>query len=340
MKNNDKSFIDLDNSEIQNLFKQFGAEPYRLQQINDWIYNKHIQEWQEMVNIPKELIISLNTETKLHPLKEINCSGSKNDPTQKYLFLTSKNNKIESVLMRQKNRTTICISSQSGCAVDCDFCATASMGFMQNLSSGEIVDQALQLSNRSSSKITNVVFMGMGEPFLNYKRVIEAAKIMNEKMEIGSRRITISTAGIVSKIYQMADDKLPYKLAVSLNAPNDDIRKKIMPLTLTNPINELLKAAEYYYNKVRRFITFEYVLLEDINSSEECAHQLIQLLNNIPCKVNLIPYNEIGSSYSRPDNYTINNFERILNEAPFTTTVRWSKGINIDAGCGQLAVSN
>ena len=198
MKNNDKSFIDLDNSEIQNLFKQFGAEPYRLQQINDWIYNKHIQEWQEMVNIPKELITSLNAETKLHPLKEINCSGSKNDPTQKYLFLTSKNNKIESVLMRQKNRTTICISSQSGCAVDCDFCATASMGFMQNLSSGEIVDQALQLSNRSSSKITNVVFMGMGEPFLNYKRVIEAAKIMNEKMEIGSRRITISTAGIVS----------------------------------------------------------------------------------------------------------------------------------------------
>ena len=340
MKNNNKSFIDLDNSEIQKIFKQFGAEPYRLKQINDWIYNKHIQEWQEMINIPKDLIASLNAETALHPLKEINCSGSKNDPTQKYLFLTSKNNKIESVLMRQKNRTTICVSSQSGCAVDCDFCATASMGFMQNLSSGEIVDQALQLSNRSSSKITNVVFMGMGEPFLNYKRVIEAAKIMNEKMEIGSRRITISTAGIVSKIYQMADDKLPYKLAVSLNAPNDDIRKKIMPLTLTNPINELLKAAEYYYNKVRRFITFEYVLLEDINSSEECAHQLIQLLNNIPCKVNLIPYNEIGSSYSRPDNYTINNFERILNEAPFTTTVRWSKGINIDAGCGQLAVSN
>ena len=246
MKNNNKSFIDLDNSEIQKIFKQFGADPYRLKQINDWIYNKHIQEWQEMINIPKDLIASLNAETALHPLKEINCFGSKNDPTQKYLFLTSQRNKIESVLMRQKNRTTICVSSQSGCAVDCDFCATASMGFMQNLSSGEIVDQALQLSNRSSSKITNVVFMGMGEPFLNYQRVIEAAKIMNEKMKIGSRRITISTAGIVSKIYQMADDKLPYKLAVSLNAPNDDIRKKIMPLTLTNPINELLKAAEYY----------------------------------------------------------------------------------------------
>ena len=128
MKNNNKSFIDLNNSEIQKIFKKFDVEPYRLKQINDWIYNKHIQEWQEMINIPKDLIASLNAETALHPLKEINYSGSRNDPTQKYLFLTSQRNKIESVLMRQKNRTTICISSQSGCAVDCDFCATASMG--------------------------------------------------------------------------------------------------------------------------------------------------------------------------------------------------------------------
>ena len=212
------------------------------------------------------------------------------------------------------------------------------MGFKQNLSTGEIVDQVLQLSNRSSLKITNVVFMGMGEPFLNYQKVVEAAKIMNEKMNLGSRRITISTAGIVSKIYQMADDKLPFKLAVSLNAPNDEIRKEIMPLTTTNPINELLKAAEYYYNKLRRFITFEYVLLENVNSDEKCARQLIHLLKNIPCKVNLIPYNEIESEYKRPSNSSINNFERILKEAPFTTTVRWSKGTNIDAGCGQLAV--
>ena len=216
MKNNDKSFIDLDNSEIQNLFKQFDAEPYRLQQINDWIYNKHIQEWQEMVNIPKELITSLNTETKLHPLKEINCSGSNNDPTQKYLFLTSKNNKIESVLMRQKNRTTICISSQSGCAVDCDFCATASMGFMQNLSPGEIVDQALQLSNRSSSKITNVVFMGMGEPLLNIDSVLESIRCLN--FDIGIAKIIPSTLsskppwpGIRFPVFLTFDNLLKYE---------------------------------------------------------------------------------------------------------------------------------
>ena len=338
MKNEVKSFIDFSSSEIYKALSECGADSYRLNQINDWIYSKYVQKWEDMANLPKDLLMKLSTLAPLHPLKEINCSGLGSDPTQKFLFLTSKKNKIESVLMRQGSRVTVCISSQSGCAVDCDFCATASMGFKQNLSTGEIVDQVLQLSNRSSLKITNVVFMGMGEPFLNYQKVVEAAKIMNEKMNLGSRRITISTAGIVSKIYQMADDKLPFKLAVSLNAPNDEIRKKIMPLTTTNPINELLKAAEYYYIKLRRFITFEYVLLENVNSDEKCARQLIHLLKNIPCKVNLIPYNEIESEYKRPSNISINNFERILKEAPFTTTVRWSKGTNIDAGCGQLAV--
>ena len=258
MKNEVKSFIDFSSSEIHKALSECGADSYRLNQINDWIYSKYVQKWEDMANLPKDLLMKLSTLAPLHPLKEINCSGVGSDPTQKFLFLTSKKNKIESVLMRQGSRVTVCISSQSGCAVDCDFCATASMGFKQNLSTGEIVDQVLQLSNRSSLKITNVVFMGMGEPFLNYQKVVEAAKIMNEKMNLGSRRITISTAGIVSKIYQMADDKLPFKLAVSLNAPNDEIRKEIMPLTTTNPINELLKAAEYYYNKLRRFITFEY----------------------------------------------------------------------------------
>ncbi len=338
MKNEVKSFIDFSSSEIHKALSECGADSYRLNQINDWIYSKYVQKWEDMANLPKDLLMKLSTLAPLHPLEEINCSGLGSDPTQKFLFLTSKKNKIESVLMRQGSRVTVCISSQSGCAVDCDFCATASMGFKQNLSTGEIVDQVLQLSNRSSLKITNVVFMGMGEPFLNYQKVVEAAKIMNEKMNLGSRRITISTAGIVSKIYQMADDKLPFKLAVSLNAPNDEIRKVIMPLTITNPINELLKAAEYYYSKLRRFITFEYVLLENVNSDEKCARQLIHLLKNIPCKVNLIPYNEIESEYKRPSNIAINNFERILKEAPFTTTVRWSKGTNIDAGCGQLAV--
>ena len=340
MKNTDKSFVDLDNQQIVDILNQLEAEPYRLDQLNDWIYNKYAQSWYDMTNIPLELIKKLDSEIELHPLKEIDSSGTNTDSAKKYLFSTGENNKIESVLMYQKNRTTICVSSQSGCAVDCSFCATASMGFKQNLSPGEIVDQVLQLSHKSKSRITNVVFMGMGEPFLNYRGVVNAAEILNKKMNLGSRRITISTAGIVSKIYQMADEKLPYKLAVSLNAPNDEIRKKIMPLTLKNPIKELIRSAKYYYSQIKRFVTFEYVLLKDVNSSEQCAYELIELLEGIPCKVNLIPYNEIGGVFSRPSDESIENFVHILKQAPFTVTVRWSKGTNIDAGCGQLAVSN
>ena len=338
MKNKVKSLLDLSDSEICEILNKYDADSYRLNQINDWVYSKYVQKWQNMVNLPKDLINKLESSITLHPLKEINSSGLGSDPAQKFLFLTTQNNKIESVLMREGSRTTVCISSQSGCAVDCDFCATAFMGFKQNLSRGEIVDQVLQLSNRSSSKITNVVFMGMGEPFLNYKKVVESAKIINEKIGLGARRITISTSGIASKIYLMADERLPFKLAVSLNAPSDEIRKEIMPITITNPINELLKAAEYYYSKLRRFVTFEYVLLDNVNSDEQCAHHLIKLLKNIPCKVNIIPYNEIDSQYKRPKSKVINNFVRILDDAPFTTTIRWSKGTNIDAGCGQLAI--
>jgi 23S rRNA (adenine2503-C2)-methyltransferase len=340
MNNNDKSFLDLTNVEIAKVVKDLGEQPYRTDQLDHWIYKKYVQSWQEMNNLPPKFVSDIDSLYRLHPLTEIGFSGKTNDPAQKFLFQTSKKNKIESVLMFQKNRTTICVSSQSGCAVDCKFCATALMGFKENLSPGEIVDQFLHLSNRSKSRVTNVVFMGMGEPFLNYKNVSRAAEIINKKINLGARKITISTAGVVSKIYKMADDKLPYKLAISLNAPNNEIRKKIMPLTNNNPIEELIKSADYYYSKLKRFVTFEYVLLNNVNDSEECALELIDLLKNIPCKLNVIPYNEIGGKFSRPSNKSINTFIDVLKNAPFTVTVRWSKGTKIDAGCGQLAVKN
>ena len=340
MNYTDKSFLDLSKKEISEVVENFGELSYRSDQLEDWIYKKHVERWRDMNNLPKKFVDKLSSSFKLHPLTEISSLGQSNDPAQKFLFQTSKKNKIESVLMYQKNRTTICVSSQSGCAVDCKFCATALMGFKENLSPGEIVDQFLHLSKKSKSRITNVVFMGMGEPFLNYKNVSKAAEIMNKKINIGARRITISTAGIVSKIYKMADDKLPYKLAISLNAPNDEIRKKIMPLTINNPIKELIKSAEYYYSKLKRYVTFEYVLLEDINDSEACAFELMDLLKDMPCKLNLIPYNEIGGKFSRPKSKSIDAFIDALKNAPFTVTVRWSKGTKIDAGCGQLAVKN
>jgi len=293
-----------------------------------------------MENLPQSLRDNLENMIALHPLRIIKISGSDSKSTRKYLFETLDGQKIESVLMNDRKRTTVCISSQVGCAVDCKFCATASMGFIKNLSVGEIVDQVIHLQSQSKSRITNVVFMGMGEPFLNYKSVIEAAKILSQEMGFGARRITISTAGIVPKIRQLADEDHKYKLAISLNGTDERSRNTIMPLTKTHSLKSLIESAHYYYKKIRRFITFEYVLLKDVNDSPKDGERLIDLLRSLPCKVNVIPYNEIGGKYNRPKEDKIQAFLHSLKHAPFTVTVRWSKGTDIDAGCGQLAVKD
>ena len=333
-----KSYIELNRKEARSLLNKLGAEPFRGEQIYNWIYENHVESWGKMGNIPKQLREALSSEIQLHPLEIIHITGSQNEPTQKLLFKTRNGDNIESVLIYDKDRITVCLSSQVGCAVDCKFCATASMGFIKNLSVGEIIDQVIHLERISKSKITNVVFMGMGEPFLNYNRVIDAANILNQNMGFGARRITISTAGIVPKIRQMADENHQFKLAISLNSIDEKNRKKIMPLTKTHSLNDLINSAQYYYQKTRRLITFEYVLLKDINDSPTEGKRLIAFLDGLPCKVNVIPYNEIGGEFTRPDENTIQLFLKSLHEAPFTVTVRWSKGTDIDAGCGQLAV--
>ena len=333
-----KSYIELNRKEARSLLNKLGAEPFRGEQIYNWIYENHVESWGKMGNIPKQLREALSSEIQLHPLEIIHITGSQNEPTQKLLFKTRNGDNIESVLIYDKDRITVCLSSQVGCAVDCKFCATASMGFIKNLSVGEIIDQVIHLERMSKSKITNVVFMGMGEPFLNYNRVIDAANILNQNMGFGARRITISTAGIVPKIRQMADENHQFKLAISLNSIDEKNRKKIMPLTKTHSLNDLINSAQYYYQKTRRLITFEYVLLKDINDSPTEGKRLIAFLDGLPCKVNVIPYNEIGGEFTRPDENTIQLFLKSLHEAPFTVTVRWSKGTDIDAGCGQLAV--
>ena len=333
-----KSYLDLAPPEIEELISEMGESSFRAKQIKNWVYDHCVVSWNEMENIPQTLRDNLDKTIPLHSLKIIKSSGA--ETTRKYLFETSDGHGIESVLMRDKKRTTVCISSQVGCAVDCKFCATASMGFIKNLRASEIVDQVIQLQSQSDSKITNVVFMGMGEPFLNYNNVMEAAKILNQTMGFGARRITISTAGISSKIRQMADENLKYKLAISLNGTEEKNRNAIMPLTKTHSLKSLVESAHYYYNKMHRFITFEYVLLKGVNDSPEDGNQLIDLLRLLPCKVNVIPYNEIGGDYSRPTEDTIHIFLKTLKDAPFTVTVRWSKGTDIDAGCGQLAVKD
>ncbi|MBC8346943.1 MAG: 23S rRNA (adenine(2503)-C(2))-methyltransferase RlmN [Candidatus Marinimicrobia bacterium] len=333
-----KSYLDLNENEVESILTELGESPFRAEQIENWIYNQGVVTWSEMENLPQLLREKLENIIPLHPLRITKISGSDTEFTRKFLFETLDGQKIESVLMKDGKRTTICISSQVGCAVDCKFCATASMGFIKNLSSGEIVDQVIHLQAQSNSKITNVVFMGMGEPFLNYRNVMEAAKILNQKMGYGARRITISTAGIVPKIRQMANEGHKYKLAISLNGSNEKSRNTIMPLTKTHSLKSLIDSAHYYYKKIHRFITFEYVLLEGVNDSPEDGERLIDLLRSLPCKVNVIPYNEIGGEYNRPNEDNIHGFLHSLKDAPFTVTVRWSKGTDIDAGCGQLAV--
>ena len=333
-----KSFLDLTASELNEILLDVGEKRFRIKQINNWIYNQNVRSWDEMINLPLSLIKFLKSEILLHPLKLVSINGSENDKTRKFLFQTTRGNHIESVLMREKNRTTVCVSSQSGCILDCNFCATASMGFLQNLNANEIIDQVILLSSYTKSKITNVVYMGMGEPFMNYRQVIESGKLLNKNMGLGARRITISTAGIAPKIRQIADDNYSFKLAISLNATNDEVRKKIMPITLKHSFKEIIDSAKYYYSKTKRLITFEYVLLNGINDSTNDAKKLVKLLKGFPCKLNIIPYNEIGGDYIRPEIKDINQFLFHLKPAKFIVTVRWSNGTDIDAGCGQLAI--
>lgn len=334
------SFIDLNEPELIKLMQDVGGESFRINQINNWIYNNYVRSWDEMKNIPSSLISQLEKKIKLHSLDLIEITGVKNDPIRKFLFKTKKGNQIESVLMHDKKRTTICVSSQSGCILDCKFCATASMGFLENLSSTEILDQVLYLASYSDSKITNIVYMGMGEPLMNYRSVMESGTLLKTKMGLGTKRITISTAGIASKIRQIADDNYGFKLAISLNASNENTRNKIMPITKKYSLLKIMKAAEYYFNKTKKLVTFEYVLLKDVNASVSDAQNLMNLLKNFPCKLNVIPYNEIDGDYKRPDIENIESFLSSLDAAPFMVTVRWSNGTDINAGCGQLAVKD
>jgi len=332
----DFSFKELEQFIIDN-----GFSKYRAQQIYSWLYKHGATNSQMMHNLSDNLKLFLDQNCTFETLSLSKQSIS--DDTVKFLFKTESNQYIESVSMLEGDRHTICLSSQVGCNVDCDFCATGKMGFKQNLSTGEIIDQLLFIKNYIKTPITNIVFMGMGEPFLNYKNVIKASNIMNDKnaFNIGARRITISTAGILPKINQFINENIKYNLAISLNASNDATRDKLMPINKKWPIKDLINAAKDYNQSHRMKITFEYVLIDSVNDSIEDASKLGLLLKNTDCKLNIIPFNEIGSEYKRPSNNTIENFVETLHQVQqgFRILVRWSKGTDINAGCGQLATN-
>ena len=329
-----------DISAMETLASMHDELPFRGKQLFHWVYKQQVDSINAMNTLPSSFRDLLTDEYVLHPLKLIKKTGSDLEQTQKFLLQLPYGEKIESVVMEEKKRVTLCVSTQVGCAVDCKFCATAKMGFIKNLTAGEIVDQYLLILNSINKRITNVVFMGMGEPFLNYQQVIKAANLLNHKegINLSAKRITISTVGIIPKIIRYTQEGHKYKLAISLNGSSQDQRLKIMPISKTHSMDALIKSAWDYYHISKKLITLEYVLLSGVNDDIVDADRLMNLIGNLPCKLNLIPYNEIDGPFHRSSEEKIERFLNRLKRANFTVTIRWSKGTDISGGCGQLAV--
>jgi 23S rRNA (adenine2503-C2)-methyltransferase len=335
------SLLGLMPDQIKERIESFNEPDYRSLQIYKWIHHKNVNLFDEMTNLSKSFRKYLTDNFYLKTLKLIQHQIA-SDGTEKFLWQLYDGCKIESVLIPDNDRNTVCISSQVGCSLACQFCATGSMGFIRNLTTGEIVEQILQIKQLSKHRITNVVFMGMGEPFLNYPRVIRACRIIGdpEGVAIRNKKITLSTSGIIPKIYQFAEARLPYGLAISLHAPAQDLRSKIMPIASKFSLDELLESARFYtkINKRNR-ITFEYVLLHKINDSISQMKQLISLLSQLRCKLNIISCNQNSFGFTSPPSEHLQNIESVLTKANFPVTVRKNRGEDISAACGQLVIN-
>lgn len=335
MKNSLKNFS---YEEIQNWAKAQGLRSFVGKQLFEWLFDKKVRSASEMRNIKKEVRDLVDRSGEIDLLKNESHEISPDDNSEKFLFRCLDGHALETVLIRSPQRTTLCISSQIGCAMGCSFCRTSGMGLVRNLSSGEMLEQFIQVSRMTRDPITNVVFMGMGEPFDNYEQSIKAAVVLNHEKgpNIAARRITLSTAGLVPRIRDFA--RLPYqfRLAVSLNAADNAKRNALMPINRRYPIEELLQAAKYYTDISNRHITFEYVLIRGINDSPGDAAELRKKLTSIPCKLNIIPFNETGSSFRRPTDAEVRDFISLLDDVNFAVTLRNSGGRGIHAACGQL----
>lgn len=324
-------------SELEKLCVDLGEPRYRARQVYNWIYSKAAASVEEMTNLPVRLRKVLQSYNFL-PLETIVVRHS-TDGTRKYLFRLLDGNAIETVMIPEDDRITVCVSTQVGCAMGCTFCATGQLGYVRNLSSAEIVGQVLAVRHDIKRRVSNIVFMGMGEPLYNYEAVMEAIRILNDPdgLAIGMRHITISTCGIVPGIRRLADEQLQLVLAISLHATTDEKRQQIMPIARKYPLTELLDACRYYVHKTGRRITFEYALMAGINDDLGDARELANLLRGIPAHVNLIPVNPVvGTGLNRSSETQILRFARILEECGVSVTVRQERGADIQAACGQL----
>lgn len=324
--------------ELENLMTQMGATKFRAKQIHNWIYAKSVSNIDEMTNLSKDFREQLKeiasvTDSKIK-VKQVSSDG-----TLKYLIEYPDGECVETVLMRFDNRAnlTACVSSQVGCAVNCSFCATGKGGFKRNLTYKEIIEQVLSIQRDTGLKVTNIVFMGQGEPLLNLDNVLKALELFNNDFQIGARRITISTSGIIPGIKRLADMDLQSTLAISLHAPNHKLRAELMPIENKYKIDELKDALLNYVEKTGRRITIEYILIHGFNDTPEVAKELAFLLRGLKCNINLIPYNSvIENDYKKPSNNDIMKFKYLLEHSGKKVTVRLERGADIDAACGQL----
>lgn len=325
--------------QIEELVEKLGGSKFRAKQIFNWIYLKSVKTIDEMTDLKKSFRDELAEIAKVSDV-EIKTKQESSDGTIKYLVQFGDGNCVETVLMRFDNRAnlTACVSSQIGCAVGCKFCATGRQGFKRNLSAREIIEQVLTIQRDTGLKITNVVFMGQGEPLLNLDSVIEALDIFNKSFQIGQRRITISTSGIVPQIDKLAKIELQSTLALSLHASNSKMREKIMPIEEKYNMVELKKSLKNYTNKTGRRITIEYILIKDFNDSADVARELAIYLRDVKCNINLIPYNSVDEGeFQKPSQNSIMKFKYLLEHSGKKVTVRLERGADIDAACGQLA---
>jgi 23S rRNA (adenine2503-C2)-methyltransferase len=340
------NFYNLSFPELKDTLKSQGEPEYRALQIWKGIYQNLWEDPDQFTNIPHELKRKLNDLFSFQNLEQKTELSSRDHKTIKTLFLLQGGHSIESVLMGYDQRQTLCISTQAGCAMGCVFCATGQMGFKRNLTSGEIVEQILFYArqlNKNDQKVTNIVMMGMGEPFHNYQNTIDAIDRLNDPTgyNFGERRFTISTVGIIPMIEKFAQAKRQINLAISLHAPNDELRVSMLPVNKKYPIKDLIAACKNYTELTHRRITFEYALVDGVNDTPALARELGLLLRGMLCHVNLIPlnpthnYNGKGSSQT-----TAQEFSDLLNRSGITTTIRLRRGIDIQAGCGQLAIQN
>jgi 23S rRNA (adenine2503-C2)-methyltransferase len=333
-------------TELTEQLRTWGEPAFRARQVLDWTYAKRARNFAEMTNLPTALRDRLACEYSFCALQYVRVLGSE-DTTRKYLFRLADGALVESVLIpaspalygEASDRRTVCVSTQVGCAYGCKFCASGLDGWTRNLEPGEIVDQILEIEELSGERVSNLVFMGMGEPLANFGNVMKAIEILNAPwgVGIGARRITLSTSGLAPQIRQLGDQPLQVRLAVSLHGATDEVRQQIMPVNRKYPLSELLEACEYYASRKKQRITFEYILIENVNDRPEDAAALVQVARRIGAKVNCIPYNTVeGLDWQRPGEDRQDAFMAILHKSGITATLRREKGHDIAAACGQL----